>query len=270
MKSALALLTAAVALLAVASTAPAAQSATWKGVVVAKDVRASTVAFANANGTVHTARAATTRSLRIGDRLRIRGVARRDGTIEAARLVIAGRATTVRIKGILTKVATNSIELVVAKSGFVTLALPAGFTLPAGIRVFDEVRLLAVVATDGRLTVLAIRDDDDRRRDDDDNDRDEDDEVEVRGTISALSTTSITVTGRRGPVTCALTRPLSGFAVGNVVELKCVTSGAARTLVLQRIEHEDDEDDDDHSGPGRGDDDDDDDNSGPGGGGHGG
>lgn len=347
MKRTLVLLTLAAALLAAPSLASAAPATAWKGVVVAKDVKRGTVVTASANGTVRTARSAKARTLKIGQRLDVRGVALADGTFNALAVKIAGRAKTTRMKavvvrnqraqkrllvsaggstfalsrgkaartlaavsqaglqpgdqinatvnvvagaaqatsvstvgrlgvleieGILTKVAADSIELIVAKTGFVTLALPAGFTLPAGIQAFDEVKVHVAVGTDGKLSLLAIQNDDARDRDDRGVDFDDDEgELEVKGTISALSDTSISVTpgAATSPVTCALQKPLTGFAVGQFVELKCVASGAAGALVLKKIEHEDDDEDDedddddhDHSGPGRGDDDGD--HSGPG------
>ncbi len=169
-----------------------------------------------------------------------------------------GRLGVLEVEGILTKIEAGSIELVVAKAGFVTLALPAGFVLPAGIAQFDEVTVHVAVGTDGKLTLLSIRGDDENNRDDDDNDEDEDeDEVEVTGRITALSDTSITVTpSSTSPVTCALSKPLIGFAVGDLVEIECA-SGTAGALRLEEIKHEDndendDDDDDDHSGHGKG------------------
>ena len=115
------------------------------------------------------------------------------------------------------------------------------------------------VGTDGKLTLLSIRGDDENDRVDDDVDEDED-ELEVTGKITALSDTSITVTPRSSsPVTCALSKPLTGFAVGDLVEIECF-AGTAGALKLEEIKHEDndenddddDDDDDDHSGHGKG------------------
>jgi hypothetical protein len=331
MKRTLVLLTLAAALLAVPATASAAPATAWKGIVVAKDVKRGTVVTASANGTVRTARTAKTRTLKIGQRLAVRGAALADGTFKALSVRLAGRAKTTRLKavvvrnqkaqrrllvsaggstfaltqrrarrtlasvsdgspqpgaqitatvnvaagtlqatsvsttgqlgvleveGILTKLAADSIELVVAKAGFVTLALPAGFALPAGIQVFDEVKAHVSVGTDGKLTLLAVQSDDADERDDSGVDFDDDGgELEVKGTISALSATSISVTPgtAASPVTCTLTKPLTGFAIGDFVEVECAASGTAGALVLKKIEHEDDNDD-------QGDDDDEDDN----------
>jgi hypothetical protein len=343
MRRTLILVTLAAALFA-APHASAATATAWKGVVVAKDAERGTVVTASADGTVRTARSAKVRTLKVGQRLDVRGVALSDGTFKASTVKVSGRAKTTRMKavvvrnqtaqkrllvsargstfalgrgkatrtlaaasqtgpkpgdqinalvnvtagtaqatsvstvghlgvleveGILTKIAADSIELVVEKAGFVTLALPAGFALPAGVKAFDEVKAHVAVGTDGKLSLLALQGDDADDHDDHGVDFDDDDgELEVKGTISALSDTSVTVTpgAAASAVTCALQKPLTGFAVGQFVELKCRASGTAGALVLNRIEHEDDDenddddddddDDHDHSGPGKGDDDD--------------
>ena len=178
-------------------------------------------------------------------------------TPSATSVSTLGRLGVLEVEGILTKIDAGSIELIVAKTGFVTLALPAGFVLPAGLAQFDAVRAHVAVGTDGKLTLLSLRSDDDNNRDDDRVGDDEDeDETEVTGKITALSDTSITVTPDAStPVTCALSKPLTGFEVGDLVEIECV-SGTAGALRLEEIKHEDndddDDDDDDHRGHGRG------------------
>ena len=173
-----------------------------------------------------------------------------------------GRLGVLEVEGILTKIEAGSIELIVAKTGFVTLAPPPGFVLPAGLAQFDEVKAHVAVGTDGKLTLLSIQSDDENDRDDDGVDVDEDHgELEVTGKITALSPTSITVTpGSSSPVTCALTTTLTGFALDDRVEMKCVASGTAGALTLQKIQHEDDdendsddEDEDDHDDGHKGD-----------------
>jgi hypothetical protein len=98
------------------------------------------------------------------------------------------------------------------------------------------------------------------------------DEVEITGTLTSLS--PLTVASPTRTVSCAVPAGMSvsGFAVGELVEMTCDLTGG--TWVVRKLEHEDDEDeadaDDDHggnSGPGSADDDDhDDDHGGPGGG----
>ena len=167
---------------------------------------------------------------------------------QATSVSTIGRLGVLEVEGILTKIEAGSIELVVAKAGFVALALPAGFVMPAGVQVFDEVKAHVAVGTDGKLALLSIQGDDESDRDHDGVDVDDDDgEVEVKGTISALSATSVTVSPGRSTsaITCSLTTPLAGFAIGDRVELKCAAGATAGSLVLKKIQHEDDDEDDD-------------------------
>lgn len=234
-------------------------------VVVVRNQHAQRRLLVSAAGSTFALRRGDAR-LRAGDRIAA-AVTISPTSVQATSVQTLGRLGVLEVQGILTKLAADSIELVVAKAGFVTLGVPAGLTLPAGISVFDKVEVLVAVGVDGKLTLLAIQDDDVRRDDRGvDFDEDEDEvEVEVKGTITALSATSISVTPGRAasPVTCALGKPLTGFKLGDFVELKC-EAGAGGTLTLTRIQLEDDDedededdDDDDHSGPGHGGDDDD-------------
>jgi len=169
------------------------------------------------------------------------------GTAQATTVSTVGHLATIEVEGILTKLAAGSVELIVAKAGFVTIALPAGFALPGGLKVFDEVKLVVSVASDGKLTALAAQGDEGKDSDDDGVDLDEDShELEVEGLVTALSATSITVQpgSSASPVTCSLGKPLAGFAVGDRVELKCVAA-AGGALTLRKIEREDESKDDD-------------------------
>lgn len=181
-----------------------------------------------------------------GDRI-VASVTVTGGVAAATSVSTVGQLGTLEVEGILTKVESGSVELLVARAGYVSVALPSGFALPSGLKVFDPVKLVVAVGADGKLTVLAIQGDEGRDRDDDGVDHDEGDGgLEVEGKITALSDTSITVQpgALASPVTCTLTRPLAGFAVGNRVEVECAV-GAGGALVLREIEHEDDEEDDD-------------------------
>ena len=169
------------------------------------------------------------------------------GTPQATSVVTVGHLATLEVEGIVTKLESGRLELLVAKAGFVTLALPAGFTMPAGVKVFDEVKLIVAVGTDGKLTLIAIQGDEAKDRDDDGVDFDEDgDKLKVEGTITAISATSVTVRpgSSASTVTCTLRRQLSGFALGDRVEMECFAD-ATGTLVLRKIEHEDDDEDED-------------------------
>lgn len=120
------------------------------------------------------------------------------GMAQATEVDTVGRLGVLEVEGILTKTAAGSIELLVAKAGFVILVLPAGFALPADIKIFDEVEVQVAVGTDGTLSVVAIRGDDDRNRNRDrDFDEDQDEvEVELKGTITALTDSTTTVSLR--------------------------------------------------------------------------
>jgi hypothetical protein len=98
------------------------------------------------------------------------------GTAEATEVTTVGHLGTIEVEGILTKLTPGaSVELIVAKSGYVTFALPAGFVLPTGLAVFDKVSAKVSVGVDGKLTLLELNGDsaDDQ---DDDHDEDEDDD----------------------------------------------------------------------------------------------
>lgn len=78
---------------------------------------------------------------------------------------------------------------------------------------------------------------------------DEDDEREVKGRIASLAPLTV------GTLTCRVPTgvSLAGFAVGDLVEMKC--DRVAAEWVLRKLQHEDD---DDRAGSGDADDDDDD------------
>jgi len=198
-----------------------------------------------------------------GDQI-VATVALASGTLRTTALTTVGHVGTIEVEGIVTKIADGSIELVVAKSGFVTISLPSGLELPLGLKAFDEAKLIVSVGSDGKLTAIAVQaEHEDEAEDEDDNgvDLDEDShELEIEGKITALSATSITVKPglSASPVTCSLSKSLSGFAVGDLVELECVAA-AAGALVLRKIELQDDEHEDDDDDEHEDDDDDEDD-----------
>ena len=101
------------------------------------------------------------------------------GTAQATAVTTVGHLGTIEVEGILTKLAADSVELIVAKAGYVTFALPAGFVLPTGLAVFDEISAKVSVGVDGKLTLLELEsdgDDDDDDHGDEDDDHDDDDE----------------------------------------------------------------------------------------------
>ena len=91
----------------------------------------------------------------------------------------------------------------------------------------------------------------------------DDDELEVKGTLTSLSPLTVTAAGHAFRCAVPIGHSLTGFAVGDFVEMTCDLVGGS--WILRELEHEDDEDEDDNCGPGNVDDDDDnDDSSGPG------
>ena len=100
------------------------------------------------------------------------------GTAQATAVTTVGHLGTIEVEGILTKLAAGSVELIVAKAGYVTFALPAGFVLPTGLAVFDKVSAKVSVGVDGKLTLLELESDgaDDHEDDDHDDDDDDDDD----------------------------------------------------------------------------------------------
>ena len=102
-----------------------------------------------------------------------------------------------------------------------------------------------------------------------------DDRVEVRGTITAISPTSVTVSTLDGDVTAAITADtefegaddapalIGDFAVGDFVKLSTLPA-ADGSLIARELEHEDADDVDDEATPTAGPDGPDDENGGPG------
>lgn len=102
------------------------------------------------------------------------------GTAQATAVTTVGHLGTIEVEGIVTKLSADSVEIIVAKAGYVTFALPAGFVLPAGVVVFDAISARVSVGVDGKLTLLELEthgvDNDDHGDDEDDDHEDEDDD----------------------------------------------------------------------------------------------
>ncbi len=99
------------------------------------------------------------------------------------------------------------------------------------------------------------------------------DELEVKGKLTSLNPLTVTAAGQAFRCAVPTGHSLTGFAVGDFVEMTCDLVGGS--WMLRELQHEDDEDencglgnvdddDDDSSGPGNIDDDDHDANCGPG------
>jgi hypothetical protein len=193
-------------------------------------MRASTRDFASANGRGH----------RAGDRVRVRVRIGRNG-LTATSFKDLGHANSLELEGIFLGLAGDQLRLAVEHRGEVFVTVPAGFQLPE-LAPGDEIELVVSVDQAGAFGLVAIQKDDE---DDDDHEGidDENGRVKVEGHITDLTDTSITVSaGHASPVTCALAHPVSGFKVGDSVEMRCALVGGK--LTLARLKQEDDDDDD--------------------------
>jgi hypothetical protein len=161
-----------------------------------------------------------------------------------------------KVKGPLSP---TSITVVTGMGVEVTCAIPAGLTLNVQVDAPIELKCDLIGAT---WTVRKVHGENDHG-----DSGDGDDDVEVHGTVTALTTTAvpptITVTPTQGtPVTCTIPTgaSLTEVAVNGVVKMECVQSGD--TLTLKEIEnqadsgqHHDGEHGDGQGGSGDGDDD---------------
>ena len=156
-----------------------------------------------------------------------------------------GHANSLELEGIFLDVKGDQLRLAVEHRGEVFVTVPSGFQLPP-LKPGDEIELdVSVDATTGAFTLLSIRTDDEEDG--------EHGKVEVKGTITNLTDTSITVSpgqqgddgsdddGHGSPVTCAVTDKslLSGLQMNDKVEMRCAMVNG--TLTLARLEKEDDD-----------------------------
>jgi hypothetical protein len=180
---------------------------------------------------------------RIGDRVQVRVSIGRNG-LTATSFKDLGHANSVELEGIFLGLAGDQLRLAVEDRGEVFVTVPGGFQLPP-LKPGDEIELDVSVDQAGAFTLLSIRTDDEEDG--------EHGKVEVSGTITNLTDTSITVSpggdegddeGDGSPVTCAVTNPtlLSGFQMNDKVEMRCAEVNG--TLTLVRLKKEDDGDDD--------------------------
>ena len=182
---------------------------------------------------------------RPGDVVIARVTVTRNG-LSASSIRTIGHSDGLELEGIFLGVNGNQLRLAVEDRGEVFVTVPDGFQLPP-LSPGDEVELVVSVDASGVFTLVAIQTDDE----DDDDDEGIDEEngrVEVKGQITSL-TGGVTVQPEGGsPVTCAVPdgTHLSGFNVGDRVEMKCrLVNG---NLTLRKLEHDEDDDNDDDGG----------------------
>jgi hypothetical protein len=165
-----------------------------------------------------------------------------NGRLSSPRLVQAGSVTAFEAEGTIASL--SPLKLTIEHGVTITLTVPAALELPAGLAVGDRVE--TIVQFDGTnftLVVLKVEDQ-----------NEEQDEVEVDGTVTQVTATSITVQSKddhdRGstPVTFAVPAGfnLHGVQRNDRVEARGVMKNGV--LTLTKLELKDDEDD--HSGDG--------------------
>jgi hypothetical protein len=154
-----------------------------------------------------------------------------------------GHANSLELEGIFLGVTeSGQLRLAVKHRGEVFVTVPEGFQLPQ-LAPGDEIELIVSVDGEGAFTLVSVQQDDE-----DDNDGEGIDEdrgkIEVKGTITDLTDSSITVQSRKAsPVTCAIPdgADLSHFKPTDRVEMKCRVVDGKLTLV--KLKREDDDDD---------------------------
>ena len=310
---------------AMAEAKTAAVPVNWNATVVAKDADRGRLITAGRGGeirTVVTSKRAAERTLP-GQRLKVRVQRNTDGTYEAKRLRVTGKAKRTSIRGAvvdrnasrylvsaggsvfsvktkatsrkrgrarasaapvgagdvivsIVNIASNGVteqrtrdvgdvgmlelegmflaledgvlSVAVENRGAVKVTVPAHLAIQAPAP-GTELEVLVSIASDGGFTLVALADEDGGIDFDF-----EDGKVEVEGVISALTDSSISVQGPGGvALTCASPTGavLTGFAVGDEVELECAI-GADGAFNLRELESEkaefeleEDEDEDD-------------------------
>jgi hypothetical protein len=161
--------------------------------------------------------------------------------LTASSIRTLGHSDGLELEGIFLGVTGNQLRLAVEHRGEVFVTVPDGFQLPE-LNPGDEIELVVSVDAAGAFTLVAIQADDEN---DEDNEgiNEENGRVEVKGQITGMMDGNITVQSRGGsPVTCAVPygTSLSGFKVGDRVEMRCALVNAK--LTLTRLKHEDDDD----------------------------
>lgn len=128
-----------------------------KGTVVAKDATRQAVAIANARGAVRTVRVARkVRKLDLGDRLAVRGRERADGTLDARRVKVRGKARTARLQA---AVVSRSRKRYLVSAGSSTFRVRSRVrSLDSGDIIGTRLTLTSGEAVAGRIEHIAETD----------------------------------------------------------------------------------------------------------------
>ena len=176
--------------------------------------------------------------LRAGDRVSA------SATVGRARLFCddvtpVGHDDEIELEGIYLSTDEAVLSLAVHGRGLVKVTIPDGFDLPE-LTPGDEIYVLATVEPDGSFTLESIDDEDasDDGGSDDDGVDMGDNWFTVSGVLSGLSASGVAVDVERHdePVRCAVppTADLSGFSVGQFVEMSCKLVDGDAVLVKLR------------------------------------
>jgi hypothetical protein len=158
-----------------------------------------------------------------------------DELVEEAPPVQVGQASTVRIEGAIVSVS----PLVVSVRGLpVTITVPAGMTLPAGLAAGGRIELTVQIGTGNTFTLVAV--------DEIENAVAQAQEVEVKGSVSSSTAAQIVVNvnGAMFTFVAPAGTTLPVLPTGTFVEVRGLRQNGTITLTRLRVE------DDDHSGGG--------------------
>jgi hypothetical protein len=150
-----------------------------------------------------------------------------------------GRTDVIKLEGIFLDFEGSVLRLAVVKKGLVVVQIPDEMEVP-DLEAGDVIQLVVSLDDEGRFVLVSVRGDDERGDDEKGVDVG-DDEVTVRGTISALSSSSVSVRPGSGAsaVACSLPAgaPLDGFFAGDEVELHCHFAEGAFHLEYLKGKH---------------------------------
>jgi hypothetical protein len=212
-----------------------ASKARLHGVVVRK---AGSKAFLSAGGTVVCVKSGD-RRLSPGRSVTMDVRIEHDG-LHGVRVLGVGTATVIKVEGAIASL--SPLKITIDRGATIQLTVPAALTLPTGLAVGDQVEAIVSFA-DGAYTLVTLQTDEHARGDDDN-------ETEVKGTVTGLTATTITVDPRGDAAAVTFAIPsgfnLHGVQMGDRVEAKGETVNGTLTLTRLHVEDEDDDHGDHH------------------------
>lgn len=165
----------------------------------------------------------------------------RSRVLDLAKVRDVGDASALELEGIVLGLEGGVLRVAVARRGEVAITVPEGLLTQAPAA-GDQVEAVVSVAPDGSFTLVALDTEGEDGSDDDEHGLEvdeEDGEVKAEGILQSLSTESITVAVGSQALTCLVPAgaDLSGFAVGDEVEAKCVLGEGLPVLRKLESEH---------------------------------